>query len=183
MPGGWGKRLGFSSIAITEEERSAVFGALEAYAGFMINASGSRTAVSQYFKGGTQTYNDIVAMNGELWMNTDRGHKFRDQEILGFTSRSDTMFSVRASMVMHVVNKDNTEKDYSIVQSMYFSYENGKWVCTEMTNEDITTPVGEVRLTLTKEHGFARLSVINKADQSTCAGYCGTSPRNGIEQS
>ena len=136
-----------SSIAITEEERSAVFGALEAYAGFMINASGSRTAVSQYFKGGTQTYNDIVAMNGELWMNSDRGHEFRDQEILGFTSRSDTMFSVRASMVMHVVNKDNTEKDYSIVQSMYFSYENGKWVCTEMTNEDITTPVGEVRLT------------------------------------
>lgn len=136
-----------SSIAITEEERSAVFGALEAYAGFMINASGSRTAVSQYFKGGTQTYNDIVAMNGELWMNSDRGHEFRNQEILGFTSRSDTMFSVRASMVMHVVNKDNTEKDYSIVQSMYFSYENGKWVCTEMTNEDITTPVGEVRLT------------------------------------
>ena len=136
-----------SSIAITDEERSAVFGALEAYAGFMINASGSRTAVSQYFKGGTQTYNDIVAMNGELWMNSDRGHEFRDQEILGFTSRSDTMFSVRASMVMHVVNKDNTEKDYSIVQSMYFSYENGKWVCTEMTNEDITTPVGEVRLT------------------------------------
>lgn len=136
-----------SSIAITDEERSAVFGALEAYAGFMINASGSRAAVSQYFKGGTQTYNDIVAMNGELWMNSDRGHDFRDQEILGFTSRSDTMFSVRASMIMHVINKDNTEKDYSIVQSMYFSYENGKWVCTEMTNEDITTPVGEVRLT------------------------------------
>ena len=136
-----------SSIAITDEERSAVFGALEAYAGFMINASGSRAAVSQYFKGGTQTYNDIVAMNGELWMNSDRGHNFRDQEILGFTSRSDTMFSVRASMIMHVINKDNTEKDYSIVQSMYFSYENGKWVCTEMTNEDITTPVGEVRLT------------------------------------
>lgn len=135
------------SIAISDEERSVVFGALEAYAGFMINASGSRTAVSKYFKGGTQTYNDIVAMNSELWMNADRGHEFRNEEILGFTKHSDTMFSVRASMVMHVINKDNTEKDYGVTQSMYFSYENGKWVCTEMTNEDITVPVGEVRLT------------------------------------
>lgn len=156
-----------SSIAITDEERSAVFGALEAYAGFMINASGSRTAVSQYFKGGTQTYNDIVAMNGELWMNSDRGHDFRNQEILGFTSRSDTMFSVRASMIMHVINKDNTEKDYSIVQSMYFSYENGKWVCTEMTNEDITTPVGEVRLTFFDAAGNQLSSAFYSTDSKS----------------
>lgn len=156
-----------SSIAITDEERSAVFGALEAYAGFMINASGSRAAVSQYFKGGTQTYNDIVAMNGELWMNSDRGHDFRNQEILGFTSRSDTMFSVRASMIMHVINKDNTEKDYSIVQSMYFSYENGKWVCTEMTNEDITTPVGEVRLTFFDAAGTQLSSAFYSTDSKS----------------
>lgn len=136
-----------SAIAITDEERSAVFGALEAYAGFMINASGSRAAVAKYFDGGSQTYKDIVAMNGELWMNSDRGHDFRNEEILGYTKHSDTLFSVRASMVMHVNNKDNTEKDYNVTQSMYFEYKNSKWVCTEMTNEDITAPVGEVRLT------------------------------------
>ena len=135
-----------SSIAITDEERSAVFGALEAYAGFMINASGSRAAVAKYFDGGSQTYNDIVKMNGELWMNADRGHDFLNEEILGYTKHSDTLFSVRASMVMHVKNKDNTEKDYNVTQSMYFQYKNNKWVCTEMTNEDITAPVGEVRL-------------------------------------
>ena len=135
-----------AAIAITDEERSAVFGALEAYAGFMINASGSRAAVAKYFDGGSQTYKDIVAMNGELWMNADRGHQFLNEEILGYTKHSDTLFSVRASMVMHVNNKDNTEKDYNVTQSMYFEYKNGKWVCTEMTNEDITAPVGEVRL-------------------------------------
>lgn len=135
-----------SAIAITDEERSAVFGALEAYAGFMINASGSRAAVAKYFDGGSQTYNDIVKMNGELWMNADRGHDFLNEEILGYTKHSDTLFSVRASMVMHVKNKDNTEKDYNVTQSMYFQYKNNKWVCTEMTNEDITAPVGEVRL-------------------------------------
>ena len=136
-----------AAIAITDEERNAVFGALEAYAGFMINASGSRAAVSKYFEGGTQTYNDIVQMNSELWMNADRGHEFRNEEILGYTKHSDTMFSVRASMVMHVTNKDNTEKDYNVVQSMYFNYKGDKWMCSEMTNEDITAPVGEVRLT------------------------------------
>lgn len=135
-----------SAIAITDEERSAVFGALEAYAGFMINASGSRAAVAKYFDGGSQTYNDIVKMNGELWMNADRGHDFLNEEILGYTKHSDALFSVRASMVMHVKNKDNTEKDYNVTQSMYFQYKNNKWVCTEMTNEDITAPVGEVRL-------------------------------------
>ena len=135
-----------SAIAITDEERSAVFGALEAYAGFMINASGSRAAVAKYSDGGSETYNYIVKMNAELSMNADRGHDFLNEEILGYTKHSDTLFSVRASMVMHVKNKDNTEKDYNVTQSMYFQYKNNKWVCTEMTNEDITAPVGEVRL-------------------------------------
>ena len=48
---------------------------------------------------------------------------------------------------MRVKCKDGTEKDYDVTQSMYFSNKNGKWVCTEMTNEDITAPVGQVRLT------------------------------------
>lgn len=135
------------AIAMTEEERTAVFGALEAYAGFMINASGSRAALAKYFDGGSQVYNDILKMGSELWMNADRGHQFLNEEILGYTKHSSTLFSVRASMVMHVVNKDNTEKDFNVVQSMYFTNKNGKWVCTEMTNEDITAPVGEVRLT------------------------------------
>ena len=141
------------AIAITDEERSAVFGALEAYAGFMINASGSRAAVAKYFDGGSQTYNDIVKMNGELWMNADRGHEFLNEEILGYTKNSETMFSVRASMVMHVKNKDNTEKDFNVTQSMYFQYKNDKWVCTEMTNADITAPVGEVRLSFYDSNG------------------------------
>lgn len=156
-----------SAIAITDEERSAVFGALEAYAGFMINVSGSRAAVSKYFEGGTQTYNDIIKMGGELWMNSDRGHEFRDEEILGYTKHSDTMFSVRASMVMHVTNKDNTEKDFNVVQSMYFNYKGDKWMCTEMTNEDITAPVGEVRLTFFDANGNQLSSAFYATDAAS----------------
>lgn len=141
------------AIAMTEEERSAVFGALEAYAGFMINASGSRAALAKYFDGGSSTYNDIIKMGGELWMNTDYGHTFLNEEILGYTKHSADLFTVRASMTMHVKCKDGTEKDYDVNQSLYFSNKNGKWVCTEMTNEDITAPVGQVRLTFCDASG------------------------------
>lgn len=141
------------AIAMTEEERSAVFGALEAYAGFMINASGSRAALAKYFDGGSSTYNDIIKMGGELWMNTDYGHTFLNEEILGYTKHSADLFTVRASMTMHVKCKDGTEKDYDVIQSLYFSNKNGKWVCTEMTNEDITAPVGQVRLTFCDASG------------------------------
>lgn len=147
-----------SSIAMSEEERTAVFGALEAYAGFMINASGSRASVAKYFDGSSQAYNDILKMNSELWMNSDKGHSFENEEILGYTKHSDTLFSVRASIVMRTTIKDlenggTTETTYDVTQSMYFTYKNGKWLCTEMTNEDITVPVGEVRLTFCDNAG------------------------------
>lgn len=142
-----------AAIAMSEEERACVFGALEAYAGFMINASGSRANLAKYFDGGSATYNDIIKMGAELWMNSDRGHEFQNEEILGYTKHSDTLFSVRASMNMHVICKDGSEKDYPVVQSMYFTHKNGKWVCTEMTNADITAPVGEVRITFCDSAG------------------------------
>ena len=152
------------AIAMTEEERSAVFGALEAYAGFMINASGSRANVAKYFDGSSSTYNDIIKMGSELWMNADYGHEFQSEEILGYTKHSDTLFSVRASMNMHVKCKDGSEKDYPVVQSMYFTNKNGKWVCTEMTNEDITAPVGEVRLTFCDSAGNVLSSEFHATD-------------------
>lgn len=152
------------AIAITEEERSAVFGALEAYAGFMINASGSRTGVAKYFDGSSRVYSDIVNMNSELWMNADRGHEFRNEEILGYTKHSDDLFSVRAKMTMHVNNKDNTEKDYEVVESMFFTKKNGNWVCYEMINQDITEPVGQVRLTFMDGSGNTLSSSFYETD-------------------
>ncbi len=144
-----------AAIAMTDAERTAVFGALEAYAGFMINASGSRTALSKYFESGTQTYQDILKMGSELWMNTDKGHQFVNEEILGYTKHSDTLFSVRARLSMEVNNKDGTkrEKPFNVTQSMYFTLKNGSWLCSEMTNEDLTAPVGEVRLTFCDASG------------------------------
>ena len=141
------------AIVISDEERAAVFGALEAYSGFMINASGSRAGVAKYFDGSSSTYSDIIKMGSELWMNSDNGHEFQNEEILGYTKYSDSLFSVRASLNMHVKCKDGTEKDYGVTQSMIFIKKNGSWVCNEMTNADITQPVGQVRLTFCDASG------------------------------
>ena len=141
------------AIVISDEERAAVFGALEAYSGFMINASGSRAGVAKYFDGSSSTYSDIIKMGSELWMNSDNGHEFQNEEILGYTKYSDSLFSVRASLNMHVKCKDGTEKDYGVTESMIFIKKNGNWVCNEMTNADITKPVGQVRLTFCDANG------------------------------
>ena len=141
------------AIVISDEERAAVFGALEAYSGFMINASGSRAGVAKYFDGSSSTYSDIIKMGSELWMNSDNGHEFQNEEILGYTKYSDSLFSVRASLNMHVKCKDGTEKDYGVTESMIFIKKNGNWVCSEMTNADITQPVGQVRLTFCDASG------------------------------
>ena len=142
------------TIVISDEERAAVFGALEAYSGFMINASGSRTNLAKYFDGSSAAYSDIIAMGKELWMNSDRGHEFQNEEILGYTKHSDSLFSVRASLNMHVICKDGSEKDYGVTESMIFvKKSDGSWVCNEMTNIDITQPVGQVRLTFCDSDG------------------------------
>lgn len=139
------------SIAMSDEEREAVFGALEAYGGYMINASGSRTAAAKYFDSECEAYKAMANVEA-LWANKDRGHSFDNREIISYTKYSSTMFAVRASVVMHTVGIDTstggqTNIDRDIVESMYFTYKNGRWVCTEMTQADITAPAGEVRLT------------------------------------
>ena len=55
---------------------------------------------------------------------------------------------------MHVICKDGSEKDYGVTESMIFvKKSDGSWVCNEMTNIDITQPVGQVRLTFCDSDG------------------------------
>lgn len=146
------------TIVMTDAERNAVFGALESFGGFMINAGGSSKGLATYYDTSSSIYQEIVAMGKELWMNADRGHEFLDEEILGYTKHSSDVFSTRASLRMHVNCKDGTEKDYDMLESMFFKLKDGKWVCYDMINEDITQPIGEVRLTFCDNAGNVLLS-------------------------
>lgn len=140
-----------TETTMSEAEGEAALGALKAYAEFMINANGSRAAVSKYFDGSSDVYNDILKMHSELWMNHDYGHRFNEESLDGYARYSDELFSIHGHVNMNVTCKDGTLKDYPVDQSLFFRKKNGKWVCYEMTNEDVTKPVGEVRLTFMNE--------------------------------
>lgn len=132
---------------MTAEEEEVAMGALKSYAEFMINASGSRAAVNKYYDGSSQAYKDILAMAQELWMNSDRGHTFKEERLNGFAKYNDELFSVHGHLVMETTLKDGGKTDFTIDQSLFFRKKNGVWVCYDVTNQDITQPVGKVRLT------------------------------------
>ena len=43
--------------------------------------------------------------------------------------------------------KDGSTKDYDVDMALFFRQKNGKWLCYGMTNENVTKPVGKVRIT------------------------------------
>ena len=54
------------SNTITEEEQTAVTGALKAYGEFMINASGARASLAKYYDTSADAYKDILKIGSEL---------------------------------------------------------------------------------------------------------------------
>lgn len=140
-----------ASAAIPEDAKSAALKAAESYAGFMINASGSGKAVAKYFDTSANVYKQILSMNSELWMNSDRGHKFTDEQVSQYIPSGSEEFSVRVHVNMNVTCKDSTKKDYEVDTTMFFHKKSGSWVCYEMTNEEIEESSHTVRLTFMQD--------------------------------
>lgn len=141
---------------ISDEEREVVLGALKSRAEFMINSPGGRAGVAKYYDGSSQIYSEIIKMAGELWMNHDYGHHFEDEAVTSYYRYTDNLFSARGSVKMVANLKDGNTRAFEIDSTLFFQKKNGKWVCYEMTNEDVSQPVGKVRLTFM--NGSALLS-------------------------
>ena len=124
-----------------------VIGALEAYSEYMINASGARAAVAKYFDSSSDAYTDIVNMGKELWMNSDKGHRFLNEEVTEYIKYSDDLFYARGKVTLNAGLKDGSTRDYDVDMALFFRKKNGKWLCYGMTNENVTKPVGKVRIT------------------------------------
>lgn len=131
---------------ITKEEEERVLGALKAYAEFMINASGARAALAKYYDTNSDAYKDILKIGSELWMNKDNGHRFMNESVTDYCKYSDDLFSARGHVTINVTLKDGNTKDFEVDQAVFFRKKDGVWKCYGMTNEDVTKPVGKVRL-------------------------------------
>lgn len=135
------------SNTMSEDEKAVALKAAETSSLWMIEAIRDRGEVAKYFDATSDAYNTIVKST-ELWVQDYSGYEFVDQSVTDYARYSDSLFSVRVKMTLNVTRTNGTVRPWSFDQSMFFrKNDNGKWLCFESTNKDVSEPVGKVRLT------------------------------------
>lgn len=131
---------------ISDEERAVALNAAQAYGKWMISQA-TRADIAKYFDASSEVYNTITRQT-DLWVQSNNGYEFRNENLSDYTRYTDDLFSVRVYMELHVTRTDGTDKEYKIDQSFFFRKQaTDKWLCFSMTNRDVSAPVGKVRLT------------------------------------
>ncbi len=134
------------SNTITEEQEKVALEALKTNCLWMIEELTDRGKVAKYYDSSSKPYNDIVKL-GELWMQGHAGYEFKNEEVSKFASYGSDMFSVSVALDLDVTRKDGTVKTTSVFKTLFFKNISGSWKVVEWTNEDVSKPVGKVRLT------------------------------------
>lgn len=133
---------------ISDEHRQLALEAVKTYCKWMIEEITNRGTVAKYFDSSSDVYKNIVSVAGQLWMQDHNGYKFVNDNVTDYAMYGDSIFSVRVSTSLMVTRTDGSVKEYAFDQSLFFNKkDNGKWLCYEMTNVDVSQPRGEVRLT------------------------------------
>lgn len=132
---------------ITDEETEVVRKAIQTYSLYMVEKA-SNAELARCFDASSEIYNTLTHL-GELWTQKMKSYEFKNESFTDYIRYTDDLFSIRASVELHVVPQANGDlKVFSINQSMFFRKQaTGKWLCFEMTNKDVSSPVGKVRLT------------------------------------
>ena len=131
--------------AITEELKNVAIDACKAYSMYMIEAVRA-DAVAKYFDTTSDIYKFIV--RSELWMQDYSDYRFGNEEVSNYCRYTDDLFSVKVSLSLFVTRKNGTVREYKVDDTLFFELQDtGKWLVFDRTNEDVTAPKGEVRLT------------------------------------
>lgn len=130
---------------IGADEEAVALNAVKTYALFMIEKASSRE-VAKYFDTKSATYNTIVKSE-VWWTQRNNGADFSDEKVSAYCRYSDDLFSVRVSMNLNVTRTDGTIKQFPVNTTLFFKKQGSGWIAYDMTNEDVTKPMGEVRLT------------------------------------
>ncbi len=134
------------SNTMTEEQEKVALEALRTNCLWMIEELTDRGKVAKYFDSSSKPYSDIVHL-GELWMQGHAGYEFKNESVSKFASYGSDMFSVSVALDLDVTRKDGTVKTTNVFKTLFFKNISGKWKVVEWTNEDVSKPVGKVRLT------------------------------------
>ncbi len=136
------------SNTMSQEQEKAALEAAKTYCLWMIEEVNDRGTIAKYFDASSKTYSDIVSIQYERWMQGHNGYEFTEASVTKFAGYGEDLFSVRVKLTMNVVRTNGTSRDYGFENSMFFKKtDSGKWLCFAMPNEDVSQPVGKVRLT------------------------------------
>ncbi len=132
---------------MTSEQREVALNAVKTYALWMIEEVTNRAKIAQYFDPSSDPYNTIVKL-GVLWMQDHNGYEFTNESVTNYARYSDDLFSAKVSLTLNVTRKDGSVKETPVVQTLFFEKQaKGNWLCFQMVAEDVSQPVGKVRLT------------------------------------
>lgn len=136
------------SNTMTEEQRQAAIDAGKAYCLWMIEEINDRGKIAKHFDPSSKAYSDMISVQYERWMQNNGGYEFTSTEVTDFAGYGDNLFSARVKLMMVVTRTNGSTKDYPFEYSMFFEkQDNGKWLCFQMIANDVSAPVGKVRLT------------------------------------
>ena len=133
------------ATAITDDLKNVAIDACKAYSMYMIEAVGA-DKVAKYFETTSDVYKMIV--RSERWMQDYSDYRFGNEEVSNYVRYTDDLFSAKVSLSLFVTRTNGTVREYKVDDTLFFELQNtGKWLVFDKTNEDVTAPKGQVRLT------------------------------------
>lgn len=117
----------------------------EIYGKYLIRAVSADMLASKFTRS-SAIFNAITSLE---WLRTPRSYTITNESVTEYARYTDDIFSARVKLDVNTVsNTDGSEKTFNVDSTFFFNKgADGKWMCYNMTNEDISQPVGQVRLT------------------------------------
>lgn len=152
---------------MTEDQKELALDAVETYSLWMLAKITDRAKIAKYFDPSSDTYDSIYGMLGKLHVQDFSKYEFVNQSVTDYCRYSDKLYSVHVKLTLNVTRTNGTIKEFPVDCSLFFHQkDNGKWLVYEMTMEDVSEPVGKVRLTF-KDGDTVLYSDFVKTDASS----------------
>ena len=137
------------TTTITAEQEELALKAARVASLWMIKEVTDRSEVAKYYNTSYDAYKNIVNFKrDDLIVQDYNGYEFANESVTKFTSYSEDLFSVLVNLDLNIIRTNGTIKNFPYHGSLVFQKnDKGEWLVVASTNEDVSEPVGKVRLT------------------------------------
>lgn len=152
------------SSVLGEEEKAIALAAAEAECKWMIRELTGQNNLAKYFDSNSNAFKTLTS-TVLTWTQQNNGYTFLDENVTDYVRYSDDLFSARVSLKAEIkVQIDGSTKHMDFNKSMFFRRTtDGRWLCYESLNRDVSQLVGKIRLTF-KQGDTTLLSTFFQTD-------------------